>query len=320
MCSLCGRHLLLVSEAVKHRIGDIITVAAMTGLRKRDLFALEWSDVMRRAAEWSILYAWCPLVMKEFANSGHLDSIAVFFSVATFYCAVRSFYPRRSENSQNASLSSAWSDRTWTLLAALLLSLAVGAKIYPIVLAPLLFLSARRKVSRMAAVSAGIVVLTLTAMMISPMLSRDRLQQAEAADLVEESPPLPPLPPIPTPPDTTSSSKPPTPHVDPAATGLSAFAGQWEMNDFLFRLLSENFRDRIDGPRAWFVVTTPSRRHHFVGSVAASTSLRPSQVPFLAARLLTGVVFIVVAMWFAWRGMKSADPHVWLRSLFLTIA
>lgn len=35
----------LFEEAAKHRIGDIITVAAMTGLRKRELFALEWSDV-----------------------------------------------------------------------------------------------------------------------------------------------------------------------------------------------------------------------------------------------------------------------------------
>ena len=29
---------------------------------------------------WSVAYGWCPLVMKEFANSGHLDAIAVFFT------------------------------------------------------------------------------------------------------------------------------------------------------------------------------------------------------------------------------------------------
>lgn len=35
----------LFAEASKHRIGDIITVAAMTGLRKRGQFSLEWDDV-----------------------------------------------------------------------------------------------------------------------------------------------------------------------------------------------------------------------------------------------------------------------------------
>ncbi|APZ96927.1 tyrosine-type recombinase/integrase [Fuerstiella marisgermanici] len=35
----------LFAECKSHRIGDIITLAAMTGLRKRELFALEWSAV-----------------------------------------------------------------------------------------------------------------------------------------------------------------------------------------------------------------------------------------------------------------------------------
>ena len=45
-----------------------------------------------RPEEWSIIYAWCPLVMKEFANSGHLDSIAVFVTMAAIYCAVRGLF------------------------------------------------------------------------------------------------------------------------------------------------------------------------------------------------------------------------------------
>lgn len=35
----------LFDECAAHRVGDIITLAAMTGLRKRELFALEWSAV-----------------------------------------------------------------------------------------------------------------------------------------------------------------------------------------------------------------------------------------------------------------------------------
>jgi hypothetical protein len=39
---------------------------------------------------WFVAYAWSPLVIKEFANSGHLDSIAVFLTVASIVCVVRS--------------------------------------------------------------------------------------------------------------------------------------------------------------------------------------------------------------------------------------
>jgi len=85
-------------------------------------------------------------------------------------------------------------------------------------------------------------------------------------------------------------------------------------------LVSEYFKGQVDGPTAWVVITPLEWRQHFITSVAQRTSLSPSQIPFLAARLLTGVAFIVVAMWFAWRGMKSADPHDCLRSVFLTIA
>ena len=37
-----------------------------------------------------VLYAWCPLVLKEFANSGHLDVIAVFLTTLAMWLAVRS--------------------------------------------------------------------------------------------------------------------------------------------------------------------------------------------------------------------------------------
>lgn len=39
---------------------------------------------------WFVAYGWSPLVIKEFANSGHLDSIAVFLTMASIVCVVRS--------------------------------------------------------------------------------------------------------------------------------------------------------------------------------------------------------------------------------------
>ena len=79
---------------------------------------------------WAITYAWCPLVMKEFANSGHLDSIAVCLSSLAVLLAIRSFFP-----------STGISPRSRFGLAmtgSLLLALAVGAKLYPVILAPIL--------------------------------------------------------------------------------------------------------------------------------------------------------------------------------------
>ena len=40
---------------------------------------------VRLPAELCLAYGWCPLVLKEFANSGHLDAIAVFFSTLGLY-------------------------------------------------------------------------------------------------------------------------------------------------------------------------------------------------------------------------------------------
>jgi len=65
---------------------------------------------------WIVAYAWCPLVLKEFSNSGHHDSIAVFFTTA----AVLSWLMGRRK------------------FAMLLLALATGAKVYPLVLVPLM--------------------------------------------------------------------------------------------------------------------------------------------------------------------------------------
>ena len=43
---------------------------------------------------WVVAYAWCPLLIKEVANSGHLDALAVFLSTAAFYLACRAMFPK----------------------------------------------------------------------------------------------------------------------------------------------------------------------------------------------------------------------------------
>jgi hypothetical protein len=75
-----------------------------------------------------IIYAWCPLVIKEFANSGHLDSIAVFLLMASVYLIVRA---SQAQNRPVASLA-------FDSAAACCWGLAILAKFFPVVLTPLL--------------------------------------------------------------------------------------------------------------------------------------------------------------------------------------
>lgn len=199
-----------------------------------------------RPAEWSIVYAWCPLVLKEFANSGHLDSIAVFFTVAAVLCAVRGLFPHENESSPNEFPPSRVAPRLWLFATAIILSLGIGAKIYPIVLTPLLFLSAWRRIGRVEAVSAGIIVLFISAATVAPMLFRDRTEPAPERVGAELNPDE--LPPVMGTAPTQLHESPPKrigPRIDPNATGLGAFATQWQMNDFLFLILFENVKPGV---------------------------------------------------------------------------
>ncbi len=58
-----------------------------------------------------LLYGWCPLVLKEYANTGHYDPVASLLLLTSLYCVLR--YRR--------------------VLAGVLAGLAVSAKVYPVV-------------------------------------------------------------------------------------------------------------------------------------------------------------------------------------------
>src|SRR5262245_43503281 len=97
-----------------------------------------------RPAGTALIYAWCPLLIKEIANSGHLDALAIFLTAAAVYVAVRVLYfPGRLR-----------SPRWEAIFSALMLALAVGAKLYPLILAPLFAMAlVRRRGWRFAAMA-----------------------------------------------------------------------------------------------------------------------------------------------------------------------
>lgn len=44
---------------------------------------------LRLPACWALIYAWSPLAIKEFANSGHVEPVMLFFLILAFYCRIK---------------------------------------------------------------------------------------------------------------------------------------------------------------------------------------------------------------------------------------
>jgi len=119
---------------------DFGVVLALAGLLVR----------VGRPGSWCLAYGWCPLALKEVANTGHLDAIAVFFTVlAAFWLAG---VPSRSP--QDRSVRRA-------VLGAAALGAATLAKGYPLILVPLVgaFLVARLRARAVAPAIVFILVL-----------------------------------------------------------------------------------------------------------------------------------------------------------------
>lgn len=265
---------------------------------------------------WAIAYGWCPLVIKEIANSGHLDALAtglmtLAISLLLSALAMNSDRPAR---------------RCWLSVgAALALALGVGAKLYPVVLAPLLLWMLARRVSAKASAIAAVVFVAVSMTVLWPMLpttetpevigvSRLELNDANVTQSDHDQPPLPPTEVSTTPRDPSES--------------LRAFLGRWEMNDFLFLLVIENLRPSSGLPSeqiAWFTVTPESWRAALVAAVAQRTGLSAERIPFVLTRFLLSLTFvglaIGLALWAA-RRFDTDGPRQerLLEATFLTLA
>ncbi len=236
---------------------------------------------------WAIAYGWCPLVIKEIANSGHLDALATCLMTLTISLLLSAL----------ATNSNRPARRCWLSVgAALALALGVGAKLYPVVLAPLLLWMLARRVSVKAGVIAAVVFVTASMTVLWPMVptretsdagdvSGLELNDANVTQITHDQPPLPP---------TEVSTAP----RDPSES-LRAFLGRWEMNDFLFLLVIENLRPSSGLPPeqiAWFTVTPESWRAALVATGAKQTGLSAERVPFVLTRFLLSLTFVGVAV------------------------
>lgn len=265
---------------------------------------------------WAVAYGWCPLVVKEIANSGHLDALAtclMTFAVSLLLSALTTS-PEQAARRYRLSVG-----------AAFALALGVGAKLYPVVLAPLLLWMLARRVSLRASILAASVFVTMSLFVLCPMIPTHRAASGELEEtsrafnevhvsVVTDQPPLPP-------PETSTEPR------DPSES-LRAFLGRWEMNDFLFLLVIENLRPSSGLPTeqiAWFTVTPESWRADLVATVAQQTGLAADRVPFVVTRFLLSLTFIglavALALWAA-RGFDTDGPRHerLLEATFLTLA
>ncbi len=221
---------------------------------------------------WTICYAWSPLVLKEFANSGHLDAITVCLALASILWLL--------------SGCGRWLSLMHVLVSSGLAGLAIGGKLYPILLFLLIIVYLLRQYDGRKTLLWLVGAALSTGLALAPMLSATQAIQAD-------DPSIGP---------TIQASSPHGTSVDSNASGLSGlstFLTRWEMNDLLFIIVEENLRPAntvANQPPLWFAFVPNKTRVELNEFVATKIGLDGERVPFLLARFVTLCVFFLIGL------------------------
>jgi hypothetical protein len=260
-----------------------------------------------------VLYAWCPLVLKEFANSGHLDVIAVFLTTLALWLAVRSAACGRgraggqTHDAGHEPPTPVGRRGLNAIAGGVVLALAVGAKLYPIWLFPLFAALILRHLGWKWSLAGSVAFLATTVLVLWPLLP--------------EMPPREPASQT-APPAAAQGAMASAATADPSR-GLRVFLTRWEMNDFLFMIAMENVKP-IDltpaGRECWFSVVPRAPREALIGPLAERFGGDRWQAAFVVVRLASLLAALAIAIWCIRRAYVAADIAIWLESAFLTLA
>jgi len=265
------------------------------------VFSLAWLlAIFRKHPAWLMAYAWNPLVLKEISNGGHLDSIAIFFmtsGIAVFLWMAHRTYASGDESEEemdnketNSKALPVWAG----VVSGSLMACGVGAKLFPVIFMPAMFVSlwARGQVKHAVTFGAACVLGTFLVMwpMMNPAnkpVENVQISQTEQA------------------PDKTG--------------GLAAFMTQWRMNDAIFSGIYQNIEyDWGQYGPAWYVFVPNETRLKWCKDLA-EVELANGNGPYLVARLATVAMFGLFYLWILFRVWKTRSPDDIANLLFLTI-
>ena len=244
-----------------------------------------------RSVGWLIAYAWNPLVIKEIANSAHLDSIAVFFVMAAVYGAALSLADRNPVRARAPMI--------WSLASGLCLGLGFGAKLFPIVLAPM-FIVVFAKI-RWATACCFLIAFMMTASGCLWIHYQGIVDRSIAQQYFDERSP-----------DQVSDE------------GLESFLSKWRMNDVIFSGIYRNLRpDSGDGSAPWFVVT-PNVHRETIVNWCRQRFIGGDNPAFFLSRMVTMTVFLGFYSWLLLVTLRSSheleiDRFAWVLAVFLFI-
>ncbi|MEM7784117.1 MAG: hypothetical protein AAF623_12250, partial [Planctomycetota bacterium] len=256
-------------------------------------------SLMNRHPAWVVAYGWNPLVLKEIANGGHLDSIAIFFMTAGLAAFL---YYAKSLNHDDTDPTSASRNETmlnsasiWALsLSAVLFSLGIGAKLFSVILLPGMSFYLVLKKKWLPAVLFLVLCLGTTIFILSPMLTTERYQPPSQNEV---------------------SGGPPEATND----GFTVFMTNWRMNDAIFSFIYQNIEyDWNDQGPAYYVLVPNEIRTQWCQSLS-KIQIASSNGPYFVARLVTVALFGIfyLGMLFRLKKISFDDLPNWF---FLILA
>jgi len=241
---------------------------------------------------WCLAYGWCPLAIKEVANSAHIDGLAVLFTLVTLRFLLKAAQAQPTGQRSQAQ---------WAMAGACL-GLAILSKTYPVILLPLVAAFAIAWI-RGRAIVLLLVCATVVTAGYAPFLDRPANPRPAAQRSSNADSPL---------------------HGQHPFMGLKTFLTQWQMNDLLFLVVHENLRVPQAGTRRWFVITSLDWRqkiNRHSASLLTRSDLTSSADPaFVITQLMMGLLLLALVLWRVWRVFKSPEPLVLLRGVFLVLA